>query len=188
MDINYNLKMAFEEFLDQQRKKPEMLFSIMTDLAGLDDNMDEECDVLSNLLSGITNCSFSPETGNELFPDNDRPQLILELVFYDVYHNGDMERLEKLQALPIYSKFIHLRVDTDWSPFEHRLYVNCGEDTEAMAEICKILMHEVYGVGLSEEWGFLVLEDEKKKDIKKKTLKKVKDDTKNNHLRVVRIK
>lgn len=144
MAMNNNLKMVFEEFLEQQRLEPEMLFSIMPDLVDLDD-MDEEYDVLSNILSGITNCSFSPETGNELFPNNNHPQLILELEFYDVYNNGDMECLHKLQALPIYSKFIHLRVDTDSSPFEHRLYVNCDEDTEAMTEICNVLLHEVCG-------------------------------------------
>lgn len=182
-----NLKMAFEECLEQQRLAPEILFTIMTDLVDLDD-MDEEYDALSNLLSGITNCSFSPETGNELFPNNNHPQLILELVFYDVFHNGDMERLQKLQTLPIYSKFIHLRVDTDTSPFEHRLYVNCGEDTEAMTEICKVLIHEVYGLEVSKEWDFMVVEGEKKKDALEKAINKVKNYTKYNQLRVVRIK
>ncbi len=42
-----NLKIAFEEFLEQQRQEPEMIFSIMVDLVDLDD-MDEEYDVLSN--------------------------------------------------------------------------------------------------------------------------------------------
>lgn len=182
-----NLKMAFEECLEQQWKEPEMLFTIMPDLVDLDD-MDEEYDVLSNLLSGITNCSFSPDTGNELFPSNNHPQLILELGFYDVFHNGDMERLQKLQVLPIYSKFIHLRVDTDTSPFEHRLYVNCGEDTEAMTEICKVLLHEVYGFELSKEWDFMVVEGEKKKNALRKAINKAKNDMKHNQLRVVRMK
>lgn len=183
-----NLKMAFEGLLEQQRQEPEMLFSIMPDWVDSDDNMGEEYDVLLELLNGITNCSFSPETGNELFPNNGRPQLILELGFYDVYNNGAMERLQKLQALPIYSKFIHLRVDTDFSPFEHRLYVNCGEDSDAMTEICGMLIHEVYGVGLTKEWDFMVVEEKKKKDAMKKAIKKAKNDMKNNHLRVVRIK
>ena len=182
-----NLKIAFEEFLEQQRQEPEMIFSIMVDLVDLDD-MDEEYDVLSNLLSGITNCSFSPDTGNELFPNNNHPQLILELGFYDVYNNGAMERLQKLQALPIYSKFIHLRVDTDMSPFEHRLYVNCGEDTEAMTEICNVLLHEVYGIELSKEWDFMVVEGEKKKNALRKAIDKAKNDMKHNQLRVVRMK
>ena len=72
--------MGFEEFLEQQRQEPGMIFSIMIDLVDLDD-MDEEYDVLSGILSGITNCSFSPETGNELFPNNNHPQLIMELVY-----------------------------------------------------------------------------------------------------------
>lgn len=186
MAMNNKLKMGFEEFLEHQRQEPGMIFSIMVDLVDLDD-MDEEYDVLSDILSGITNCSFSPETGNELFPNNNHPQLILELVFYDVYNNGAMECLQKLQALPIYSKFIHLRVDTDLSPFEHRLYVNSGEDGEEMTEICEMLMREVYGIELTKEWDFMVVEEVKKKDALKKALQKAKDYTKHNHLRVVRI-
>lgn len=187
MAMNNKLKMGFEEFLEQQRQEPGMIFSIMVDLVDLDD-MDEEYDVLSDILSGITNCSFSPETGEKLFPNNNQPQLILELVFYDVYNNGAMECLQKLQALPIYSKFIHLRVDTDRSPFEHRLYVCCGEDIEAMTEICKVLLHEVYGIELSKEWDFMVVEGEKKKDALKKAINKAKNYTKHNQLRIVRMK
>ena len=74
------------------------------------------------------------------------------------------------------------------SPFEHRLYVNCGEDTEAMTEICNVLLHEVYDIELSKEWDFMVVEGEKKKDALRKAIDKAKNDMKHNQLRVVRMK
>lgn len=197
-----NLKATFEEFLEFQRENPDVVFTIVIDYDMNDEDLENmdgddvvemlesspaEEDTLSELLNGITNCCFSPENGKELFTDNGNPQLMMELVFYDVYNNGDMERLQKLQALSIYSKFIHLRVDTDRSPYEHWLYVNCVEDTEAMVEIFKSLAVDVYGIDFTKEWHFTVLSGEKKKVIQKKTEKMTKDNAKNHHLRVVRI-
>ena len=98
-----------------------------------------------------------------------------------------MERLQKLQTLSIYSKFIHLRVDTDRSPYVHWLYVNCGEDRETMVEIFKSLAVDVYGIDFTREWDFTILQSDKKKVIQKKTEKIAKDNVKNHHLRVVRI-
>ena len=48
-------------------------------------------------------------------------------------------------------------------------------------------MREVYGIELTKEWDFMVVEEVKKKDALKKALQKAKDYTKHNHLRVVRI-
>lgn len=198
-----NLNDTFEEFLELQRENPDVLFTIDLDYDMNDEdleNMDgddvmemlessqtEEDDTLSRLLNGITNCCFSPENGNELFTNNGNPQLMMELVFYDVYNNRDMERLQKLQTLSIYSKFIHLRVDTDRSPYVHWLYVNCGEDCETMVEIFKSLAVDVYGIDFTREWNFTILPSDKKKVIQKKTEKIAKDNVKNHHLRVVRI-
>ena len=198
-----NLNDTFEEFLELQRENPDVLFTIDLDYDMNDEdleNMDgedviemlessqtEEDDILSGLLNGITNCCFSPENGKELFTNNGNPQLMMELVFYDVYNNRDMERLQKLQTLSIYSKFIHLRVDTDRSPYVHWLYVNCGEDCETMVEIFKSLAVDVYGIDFTREWDFTILPSDKKKVIQKKTEKIAKDNVKNNHLRVVRI-
>lgn len=198
-----NLKATFEEFLEFQRESPDVVFTIIIDydmngedlnnmdgddvMAMLESSQTEEADTLSELLNGITNCCFSLENGKELFTNNGNPQLMMELVFYDVYNNGDMERLQKLQALYIHSKFTHVRVDTDRSPYEHWLYVNCGEDTEAMAEIFKSLAVDVYGIDFTKEWHFTVLPGDEKKVIQKKTEKMAKDNVKNNHLRVVRI-
>lgn len=198
-----NLKATFEEFLEFQRESPDVVFTIVIDydmndedlenmdgddvLEMLESSQTEEADTLSELLNGITNCCFSPENGKELFTDNGNPQLMMELVFYDVYNNGDMERLQKLQALSIYPKFVYLKVSTDRSPFEHWLYINCGEDTEAMAEIFKSLAVDVYGIDFTKEWHFTVLSSDKKKVIQKKTEKIAKDNVKNHHLQVVRI-
>ena len=197
-----NLKATFEEFLELQRESPDVVFTIVIDYDMNDEDLENmdgddviemlesslaEGDTLSELLNGITNCCFSPENGKELFPNNDSPQLMMELVFYDVYDNGDMEQLQKLQALSIYSKFIHLRVDTDCSPYEHWLYVNCGKNCETMVEIFKSLAVDVYGIDFTKEWHFTVLSGEKKKVIQKKTEKMAKDNLKNHHLCVARI-
>lgn len=198
-----NLKATFEEFLEFQRESPDIVFTIVIDFDMNDEdleNMDgddvmamlecsetEEADTLSEMLNGITNCCFSPENGKELFANNGNPQLIMELVFYDVYNNGDMDRLQKLQALSIYSKFIHLRIDTECSPYEHWLYVNCGENSETMVEIFKLLAVDVYEIDFTKKWHFTILSVDKKKVIQKKTEKMAKDNVKNNHLRVIRI-
>lgn len=198
-----NLNDTFEEFLELQRENPEVLFTIVLDddmndedLENMDgdDVMDmlessqtEEDETLSKLLKGITNCCFSPENGKALFTNNENPQLMMELVFYDVYNNRNMECLQKLQTLSIYSKFIHLRVDTDRSPYVHWLYVNCGEDRETMVEIFKSLAVDVYGIDFTKEWDFIILPGDKKKVIQKKTENIAKDNVKNHHLRVVRI-
>lgn len=198
-----NLNATFEEFLELQRENPDVLFTIVLDddmndedlenmdgddvMVMLESSQTEEDETLSKLLNGITNCCFSPENGKALFTNNENPQLMMELVFYDVYNNRNMERLQKLQTLSIYSKFIHLRVDTDRSPYVHWLYVNCGEDRETMVEIFKSLAVDVYGIDFTKEWDFIILPGDKKKVIQKKTENIAKDNVKNHHLRVVRI-
>jgi hypothetical protein len=171
-----NLKDAFATFLECQRENPDMVYMISEDSIHLDEESEfvgKESDVLFSVLSGITNCCFLPESAEELFPGNGKPQLMMKLEFCDVYNNGDMERLQKIQSLPVYKKFTHLKIDSDYHPFRHWLCVDCGEDVEAMAEICQSLIADVYSTSLTQAWDFMVLESEKKKDVQKKNKKKV---------------
>ena len=170
-----NLKDAFATFLECQRENPDMVYMISEDSLLLDEESEtvgKESDVLFSILSGITNCCLLPESDEELFPAHGKPQLMMKLEFYDVYNNGDMERLQKIQSLPVYQKFTHLKIDSDHHPFEHWLCVDCGEDMEAMAEICQSLIADVYSTSLTQTWDFMVLEAEKKKDVLKKNKKK----------------
>ena len=171
-----NLKDAFATFLDCQRENPNAVYMISEDSIQLDEGSEivgRESDVLFSVLSGITNCCLLPESDEELFPANGKPQLIMKLEFYDVYNNGCMERLQKIQSLPVYKKFTHLKIDSDYRPFEHWLCVDCGEDIEAMTEICQSLIADVYSTSLTQAWDFMVLEADKKKDVQKKNKKKV---------------
>ena len=171
-----NLKDAFATFLECQRENPDMVYMISEDSIQLDESLEivcKESDVLFAILSSITNCCLLPESDEELFPAHGKPQLMMKLEFYDVYNNGCMERLQKIQSLPIYQKFPHLKIDSDHHPFKHWLCVDCGEDIEAMAEICESLIADVYSTSLTQTWDFMVLEAEKKKDVQKKNKKKV---------------
>ena len=126
-----NLKEALTDFLECQLESPDAVFSISEDSYMLDESLEEvrvEGDVLFDVVSSITNCCYTPDGGEELFPSDGKPQLIMKLEFYDVYNNGDMERLQKIQSLPIYKKFTHLKIDPENRPFEHWLYVDCGDD------------------------------------------------------------
>ena len=170
-----NLKDAFATFLECLRENPDVVFMISEDSILLDEESEvvsRESDVLFSVLSGITNCCFLPESDEELFPAHGKPQLMMKLEFCDVYNNGDMERLQKIQSLPVYQKFTHLKIDSDHHPFKHWLCVDCGEDIESMAEICQSLIADVYSTSLTQAWDFMVLEAEKKKDVQKKNKKK----------------
>ena len=172
-----NLKEALADFLECQLESPDAVFSISEDSYMLDESLEEvgvEGDVLFDVLSGITNCCYSPEGGEELFPSDGKPQLIMKLEFYDVYNNGDMERLQKIQSLPIYQKFTHLKIDPENRPFEHWLYVDCGDDVEAMVEICQSLIEDVYSIRLTQEWNFLVFNTDTKKNVQKNSKKQAK--------------
>lgn len=171
-----NLKEALATFLECQRENPDMVYMISEDSMLFDEESEtvgKESDVLFSILGGITNCCFLPESDEEFFPGNGQPQLMLKLEFCDVYNNGDMERLQKIQSLPVYQKFTHLKIDSDHHPFKHWLCVDCGEDIEAMVEICHSLIEDVYSTSLTQAWNFMVLETEKKKDVQKKNKKKV---------------
>ena len=172
-----NLKEALADFLECQLESPDAVFSISEDSFLLDESLEEvgvEGDVLFDVLGGITNCCYSPDGEEVLFPSDGKPQLIMKLEFYDVYNNGDMERLQKIQSLPIYQKFTHLKIDPENCPFVHWLCVDCGEDVDAMVEICQSLIEDVYSIRLTQEWDFLVSETDTKKDVQKKSKKQAK--------------
>ena len=170
-----NLKDAFATFLECQREILDMVYMISKDSLQLDEELETvgiESDVLFSVLSAISDCCLLPENDEELFPAHGKQQLMMKLEFYDVYNNGDMERLQKIQSLPVYQKFTHLKIDSDHHPFKHWLCVDCGEDIEAMAEICQSLIADVYSTSLTQTWDFMVLEADKKKDVQKKNKKK----------------
>ena len=170
-----NLKEALADFLECQLESPDAVFSISEDSYMLDESLEEvrvEGDVLFDVVSSITNCCYSPDGGEELFPSDGKPQLIMKLEFYDVYNNEDMERLQKIQSLPIYKKFTHLKIDPENRPFEHWLCVDCGEDVDAMVEICQSLIEDVYAIRVTQEWDFLVLETDTKKIVQKNIKKR----------------
>lgn len=157
-----NLKEAFATFLECQRENPDMVYMISEDSLLLDEESEtvgKESDVLFSILSGITNCCLLPESDEELFPAHGKPQLMMKLEFCDVYNNGDMERLQKIQSLPVYQKFTHLKIDSDHHPFEHWLCVQS-------------LITDVYSTSLTQTWDFMVLEADKKKDVQNKNKKK----------------
>ena len=172
-----NLKEALADFLECQLESPDAVFSISEGSYMLDESLEEvgvEGDVLFDVLSGITNCCYSPDGGEELFPSDGKPQLIMKLEFYDIYGNGNMERLQKIQSLPIYKKFTHLKIDPKNRPFEHWLCVDCGEDVDAMVEICQSLIEDVYAIRVTQEWDFLVFETDTKKNVQKNCKKRAK--------------
>jgi hypothetical protein len=52
--------------------------------------------------------------------------------------------------------------------------VDCGEDVDAMVEICQSLIEDVYSIRLTQEWDFLVFETDTKKNVQKNSKKQAK--------------
>jgi hypothetical protein len=50
--------------------------------------------------------------------------------------------------------------------------VDCGQDVDAMVEICQSLIEDVYAIRVTQEWDFLVLETDTKKIVQKNSKKR----------------
>lgn len=185
-----NLRRALLESLEQQRKNPNEVAGITTaeyklfddELTGYDDFFKtKESRMLSHIVGGFSNCCFMPDTGDEVYLNtlNDgKPHLMFDLLFFE---NDEPQFIEKLIASTIYNRFTHVKVEfgkRDMST-RHHFYVDFKEDVDAMINLCKVLIKDIFAVSFSYEYPWEAFCWDEKKNTQKNAIKTAKYQVKN---------
>lgn len=178
-----NLKQSLRCAIEQQHDDSNSRLWWDTDCASMfnndNDKMDlflesEESAIIGNAIASMTNCIFWADNGEEVFTSttNDgKAHLMLNLSFEEIPENK--ETISKIINSSIYNKFQHARIKNKFCRF-HYFFIDCQEDIEAMTQIFKVLITEVFELKLAYEWHFETFLHQTKKEYQDDCIKEAK--------------
>lgn len=178
-----HLRAVLEKAVEMQKNNSKDCLMIVFDEEELVDD-----ETLLSIVQSITNCCFTPNTGEEVFSNtiNDgKPHLMFHSDCLAVF--GGVGAVERFSSSSIYNQCVHIQTQDKSGISNDCFYIDCGEDVEMMMDVMTTVLCEIYEWKPTCDWAFDAVFIESKKTAQKNAVKTAQYNVKKMGLNAIRI-
>ena len=154
-----NLRKTVLELVQRQYENPKEVFFISFDFDKMEDwdveEENEEHEIMI-MITGIINCCFLPDIGNEVFPGTMKDGKVHLMLSYEI-DDYSSRLVSSMLASSIFEKFIYIKTDFKDRTSIHHFYADFGEDIDGLINAYRISITDFLGSDLKEVYHFEVL-------------------------------